>query len=212
MKRIQNLRIDYSGKSLDTNKINKNPIEEFKKWFKEAQSKDILEPNAMTLSTLSANKNINSRTVLLKGVNNKGFIFFTNYESRKGNDIKLNNTVSLVFLWKELEKQIIIKGRAKKISKKESDKYFQSRPRSSRIAAWASNQSKKISYENELEESFLKYEEKFKNKKIPLPNFWGGFLVEPKSIEFWIGKKSRMHDRIIYLKNSKSWKIQKLYP
>lgn len=212
MKRIQNLRIDYSGKSLDTNKINKNPIEEFKKWFKEAQCKDILEPNAMTLSTLSANKNINSRTVLLKGVNNKGFIFFTNYESRKGNDIKLNNTVSLVFLWKELEKQIIIKGRAKKISKKESDKYFQSRPRSSRIAAWASNQSKKISYENELEESFLKYEEKFKDKKIPLPNFWGGFLVEPKSIEFWIGKKSRMHDRIIYLKNLKSWKIQKLYP
>ena len=165
MKRIQNLRIDYSGKSLDTNKINKNPIEEFKKWFKEAQSKNILEPNAMILSTLSANKNINSRTVLLKGVNNKGFIFFTNYESRKGNDIKLNNTVSLVFLWKELEKQIIIKGRAKKISKKESDKYFQSRPRSSRIAAWASNQSKKISYENELEESFLKYEEKFKDKK-----------------------------------------------
>lgn len=212
MKRIQNLRIDYSGKSLDTNKINKNPIEEFKKWFKEAQSKNILEPNAMTLSTLSANKNINSRTVLLKGVNNKGFIFFTNYESRKGNDIKLNNTVSLVFLWKELEKQIIIKGRAKKISKKESDKYFQSRPRSSRIAAWASNQSKKISYKNELEESFLKYEEKFRNKKIPLPNFWGGFLVEPKSIEFWIGKKSRMHDRTIYLKNLKSWKIQKLYP
>ena len=212
MKRIQNLRIDYSGKSLDTNKINKNPIDEFKKWFKEAQSKDILEPNAMTLSTLSANKNINSRTVLLKGVNNKGFIFFTNYESRKGNDIKLNNTVSLVFLWKELEKQIIIKGRAKKISKKESDKYFQSRPRSSRIAAWASNQSKKISYENELEESFLKYEEKFKDKKIPLPNFWGGFLVEPKSIEFWIGKKSRMHDRTIYLKSLKSWKIQKLYP
>ena len=197
MKRIQNLRIDYSGKSLDTNKINKNPIEEFKKWFKEAQSKNILEPNAMTLSTLSANKNINSRTVLLKGVNNKGFIFFTNYESKKGNDIKLNNTVSLVFLWKELEKQIIIKGRAKKISKKESDKYFQSRPRSSRIAAWASNQSKKISYKNELEESFLKYEEKFKDKKIPLPNFWGGFLVEPKSIEFWIGKKSRTIEQYI---------------
>ena len=99
-----------------------------------------------------------------------------------------------------------------KISKKESDKYFQSRPRSSRIAAWASNQSKKISYKNELEESFLKYEEKFKDKKIPLPNFWGGYLVEPKSIEFWIGKKSRMHDRIIYLKNLKSLKIQKLYP
>ena len=212
MKRIQNLRIDYSGKSLDTNKINKNPIEEFKKWFKEAQCKDILEPNAMTLSTLSANKNINSRTVLLKGVNNKGFIFFTNYESRKGNDINFNNTVSLVFLWKELEKQIIIKGNAKKISKKDSEKYFQSRPRSSRIAAWASNQSKILSYENELKDRFLEYEEKFRNKEIPLPDFWGGFLVEPKSIEFWIGRKSRMHDRISYTRNQKNWNIQKLYP
>ena len=204
MKKIQNLRIDYSGKSLDTNKINKNPIEEFKKWFKEAQRKDILEPNAMTLSTLSANKNINSRTVLLKGVNNKGFIFFTNYESRKGNDIKLNNTVSLVFLWKELEKQIIIKGRAKKISKKESDKYFQSRPRSSRIAAWASNQSKELSFENELKDRFSHYEKKFRNKDIPLPDFWGGFLVIPRSIEFWIGRKSRMHDRILYTRNQKN--------
>tara|TARA_B100001989_G_scaffold253226_1_gene239017 strand:+ start:4079 stop:4717 length:639 start_codon:yes stop_codon:yes gene_type:complete len=212
MKRIQNLRVDYSGKILDLDKINKNPIDEFKKWFKEAQKKNILEPNAMTLSTVSPRGNINSRTVLLKGINNKGFIFYTNYESRKGNDINFNDTVSLVFLWKELEKQIIIKGNAKKISKKDSEKYFQSRPRSSRIAAWASNQSKILSYENELKDRFLEYEEKFRNKEIPLPDFWGGFLVEPKSIEFWIGRKSRMHDRILYTRNQKNWNIQKLYP
>ncbi len=212
MKRIQNLRVDYSGKILDLDNINKNPIDEFKKWFKEAQKKNILEPNAMTLSTVSPRGNINSRTVLLKGINNKGFIFYTNYESRKGNDINFNNTVSLVFLWKELEKQIIIKGNAKKISKKDSEKYFQSRPRSSRIAAWASNQSKILSYENELKDRFLEYEEKFRNKEIPLPDFWGGFLVEPKSIEFWIGRKSRMHDRILYTRNQKNWNIQKLYP
>ncbi len=212
MKRIQNLRVDYSGKILDLDNINKNPIDEFKKWFKEAQKKNILEPNAMTLSTVSPRGNINSRTVLLKGINNKGFIFYTNYESRKGNDINFNNTVSLVFLWKELEKQIIIKGNAKKISKKDSEKYFQSRPRSSRIAAWASNQSKILSYENELKDRFLEYEEKFRNKEIPLPDFWGGFLVEPKSIEFWIGRKSRMHDRISYTRNQKNWNIQKLYP
>ena len=212
MKRIQNLRIDYSGKILDLDKINKNPIDEFKKWFKEAQKKNILEPNAMTLSTISSKGNINSRTVLLKGINDKGFIFYTNYESKKGNDINFNSNVSLVFLWKELEKQIIVKGNAKKISKKDSEKYFQSRPRSSRIAAWASNQSKILSFENELKDRFLEYEEKFRNKDIPLPDFWGGFLVEPKSIEFWIGRKSRMHDRILYSRNQKNWGIQKLYP
>ena len=212
MKRIQNLRIDYSGKILDLDKINKNPIDEFKKWFKEAQKKNILEPNAMTLSTISSKGNINSRTVLLKGINDKGFIFYTNYESKKGKDINFNSNVSLVFLWKELEKQIIVKGNAKKISKKDSEKYFQSRPRSSRIAAWASNQSKILSFENELKDRFLEYEEKFRNKDIPLPDFWGGFLVEPKSIEFWIGRKSRMHDRILYSRNQKNWGIQKLYP
>ena len=212
MKRIQNLRVDYSGKILNIDKINKNPIDEFRKWFKEAQSNDILEPNAMTLSTISPKENINSRTVLLKGINNEGFIFYTNYESRKGNDINFNSTVSLVFLWKKLEKQIIIKGNAKKIGKKDSEKYFQSRPRSSRIAAWASNQSKELSFENELKDRFSHYEKKFRNKDIPLPEFWGGFLVEPKSIEFWIGRKSRMHDRILYTRNQKNWNIQKLYP
>tara|TARA_A100000164_G_scaffold187075_1_gene166013 strand:- start:6104 stop:6742 length:639 start_codon:yes stop_codon:yes gene_type:complete len=212
MKGIQNLRVDYSGKKINIHTINNNPINEFKIWFKSAQENNILEPNAMTLSTFSDTSGINSRTVLLKGVEEKGFIFYTNYNSRKGVDINNNNNVSLVFLWKEIEKQIIVKGKASKISKKESKKYFESRPRKSKIAAWASKQSSEIKDEKELNSRFLEYEKKFLDDKIPLPDFWGGYIIVPNSIEFWIGRKSRMHDRIIYLKNNDDWVIKKLYP
>tara|TARA_B100001559_G_scaffold287500_1_gene264544 strand:- start:462 stop:1100 length:639 start_codon:yes stop_codon:yes gene_type:complete len=212
MKGIQNLRVDYSGKKINIHTINNNPINEFKIWFKNAQENNILEPNAMTLSTFSDTSGINSRTVLLKGVEEKGFIFYTNYNSRKGVDINNNNNVSLVFLWKEIEKQIIVKGKASKISKKESKKYFESRPRKSKIAAWASKQSSEIKDEKELNSRFLEYEKKFLDDKIPLPDFWGGYIIVPDSIEFWIGRKSRMHDRIIYLKNNDDWIIKKLYP
>ena len=212
MKGIQNLRVDYSGKKINIHTINNNPINEFKIWFKNAQENNILEPNAMTLSTFSDTSGINSRTVLLKGVEEKGFIFYTNYNSRKGVDINNNNNVSLVFLWKEIEKQIIVKGKASKISKKESKKYFESRPRKSKIAAWASKQSSEIKDEKELNSRFLEYEKKFLDDKIPLPDFWGGYIIIPDSIEFWIGRKSRMHDRIIYLKNNDDWIIKKLYP
>ncbi|MAR65077.1 MAG: pyridoxamine 5'-phosphate oxidase [Flammeovirgaceae bacterium] len=212
MKGIQNLRVDYSGKKINIHTINNNPINEFKIWFKNAQENNILEPNAMTLSTFSDTSGINSRTVLLKGVEEKGFIFYTNYNSRKGVDINNNNNVSLVFLWKEIEKQIIVKGKASKISKNESKKYFESRPRKSKIAAWASKQSSEIKDEKELNSRFLEYEKKFLDDKIPLPDFWGGYIIIPDSIEFWIGRKSRMHDRIIYLKNNDDWIIKKLYP
>ena len=212
MKGIQNLRVDYSGKKINIHTINNNPINEFKIWFKSAQENNILEPNAMTLSTFSDTSGINSRTVLLKGVEERGFIFYTNYNSRKGVDINNNNNVSLVFLWKEIEKQIIVKGKASKISKKESKKYFESRPRKSKIAAWASKQSSEIKDEKELNSRFLEYEKKFLDDKIPLPDFWGGYIIVPDSIEFWIGRKSRMHDRIIYSKNNDDWIIKKLYP
>ena len=212
MKGIQNLRVDYSGKKINIHTINNNPINEFKIWFKNAQENNILEPNAMTLSTFSDTSGINSRTVLLKGVEEKGFIFYTNYNSRKGVDINNNNNVSLVFLWKEIEKQIIVKGKASKISKNESKKYFESRPRKSKIAAWASKQSSEIKDEKELNSRFLEYEKKFLDDKIPLPDFWGGYIIVPDSIEFWIGRKSRMHDRIIYSKNNDDWIIKKLYP
>ena len=212
MKEIQNLRVDYSGEILDIEKLENNPINQFKLWFNDAKSNKIIEPNAMVLSTISKENTINSRTVLLKDIYKNGFVFYSNYNSRKGKDINNNNNVSAVFLWKKIERQIIIKGYISKISVKDSEKYFNSRPRKSRIAAWASKQSSKLKNSKDLIDSFNFYDKKFKEDKIPLPDFWGGYLIEPYSVEFWQGRSSRMHDRIIYKKIKKKWDISKLYP
>ena len=211
MKGIQNLRVDYSGDILDLKDSNKNPIKQFENWFEFAKTNDVIEPNAMILSTLSKNS-INSRTVLLKDITDEGFVFFTNYTSVKGNDIRENDNVSSVFLWKKIEKQVIIKGSATKIKAEDSIKYFNSRPRKSKIAAWASLQSTKLNDSNDLAERFKYYENKFENKEIPYPEFWGGYIIKPLSVEFWQGRSSRMHDRILYKKESKNWSICKLYP
>ena len=211
MKGIQNLRVDYSGDILDLKDFNKNPIKQFENWFEFAKTNDVIEPNAMILSTLSKNS-INSRTVLLKDITDEGFVFFTNYTSVKGNDIRENHNVSSVFLWKKIEKQVIIKGSASKIKAEDSIKYFNSRPRKSKIAAWASLQSTKLNDSNDLAERFKYYENKFENKEIPYPEFWGGYIIKPLSVEFWQGRSSRMHDRILYKKESKNWSICKLYP
>ena len=211
MKGIQNLRVDYSGDVLDLKDFNKNPIKQFENWFEFAKTNDVIEPNAMILSTLSKNS-INSRTVLLKDITDEGFVFFTNYTSVKGNDIRENHNVSSVFLWKKIEKQVIIKGSASKIKAEDSIKYFNSRPRKSKIAAWASLQSTKLNDSNDLAERFKYYENKFENKEIPYPEFWGGYIIKPLSVEFWQGRSSRMHDRILYKKESKNWSICKLYP
>lgn len=211
MKGIQNLRVDYSGDVLDLKDFNKNPIKQFENWFEFAKTNDVIEPNAMILSTLSKNS-INSRTVLLKDITDEGFVFFTNYTSVKGNDIRENDNVSSVFLWKKIEKQVIIKGSASKIKAEDSIKYFISRPRKSKIAAWASLQSTKLNDSNDLAERFKYYENKFENKEIPYPEFWGGYIIKPLSVEFWQGRSSRMHDRILYKKESKNWSICKLYP
>ena len=212
MKEIQNLRVDYSGKILDIKKLDKNPINQFEVWFNELKTKNVIEPNAMILSTISKKNTINSRTVLLKNITDKGFVFYTNYESRKGEDINYCKNITAVFLWKKIERQVIIKDIANKISSKESKKYFDSRPRKSRIAAWASKQSRSLKNSNELIESFNFYNKKFKGKEIPLPGFWGGYLIEPSSIEFWQGRSSRMHDRILYEKKDNKWDVSKLYP
>ena len=166
----------------------------------------------MILSTISKNNLLNSRTVLLKNITDKGFVFFTNYESRKANDIMHNNNVSVVFLWKKIERQVVIKGKAIKITKRDSKKYFDSRPEKSKIAAWASKQSKELHNSNDLINRFKDFENKFKNKLIPYPNFWGGYIIHPNSIEFWQGRSSRMHDRILYEKEKNKWNINRLYP
>jgi len=212
MKEIKNLRVDYSGNLIDIKKLKTNPIKQFKIWFKKAKKENIIEPNAMVLSTISKNNLLNSRTVLLKNITDKGFIFFTNYESRKANDIMHNNNVSLVFLWKKIKRQVIIKGKAVKITKRDSKKYFDSRPEKSKIAAWASKQSKELHNSNDLIKRFKNFENKFKNKLIPYPDFWGGYIIHPNSIEFWQGRSSRMHDRILYEKEKNNWNINRLYP
>ena len=212
MKEIKNLRVDYSGNLIDIKKLKSNPIKQFEIWFKKAKKENIIEPNAMVLSTISKNNLLNSRTVLLKNITDKGFIFFTNYESRKANDIMHNNNVSVVFLWKKIEKQVIIKGKAVKITKRDSKKYFDSRPEKSKIAAWASKQSKELHNSNDLIKRFKNFENKFKNKLIPYPDFWGGYIIHPNSIEFWQGRSSRMHDRILYEKEKNKWNINRLYP
>ena len=212
MKELKNLRVDYSGDLIDIKKLNNNPIKEFEIWFKKAKKENIIEPNAMILSTISKNNLLNSRTVLLKNITDKGFVFFTNYESRKANDIMHNNNVSVVFLWKKIERQVIIKGTAVKITKRDSKKYFDSRPEKSKIAAWASKQSKELHNSSDLIKRFKNFENKFKNKLIPYPDFWGGYIIHPNSIEFWQGRSSRMHDRILYKKEKNKWNINRLYP
>ena len=212
MKGIQNLRVDYSGHLINMDTMKNNPIEEFKLWFEDAKKNNIVEPNAMILSTLSNKGLINSRTVLLKNIKDDGFIFFTNYESKKAIDIKKNNIVSSVFLWKKIERQIIITGNSIKIPRDESTKYFHSRPEKSKIAAWASKQSSELDNTNKLMERFKYYELKFKGKKIPMPNYWGGYIIIPNSIEFWQGRASRMHERIIYKKTENKWIKMRLYP
>ena len=212
MKEIKNLRVDYSGDLINIKKLKNNPIKQFEIWFKKAKKENIIEPNAMILSTISKNNLLNSRTVLLKNITDKGFVFFTNYESRKANDIMHNNNVSVVFLWKKIERQVIIKGKAIKITKRDSKKYFDSRPEKSKIAAWASKQSKELHNSNDLINRFKDFENKFKNKLIPYPNFWGGYIIHPNSIEFWQGRSSRMHDRILYEKEKNMLKQQTKAP
>ncbi len=212
MKKIKDLRVDYSGNNMNFKKFRDNPIEQFKLWFEKAQKSSVIEPNAMVLSTIQKNNTPTSRTVLLKEIDKNGFIFFTNYDSRKSKNIKNNKYVSTLFLWKKIERQIIINGICKKISKTKSEKYFKSRPRKSKIASWASIQSNLLESPSVLLKRFKDFENKFLNKEVPYPNNWGGYIIIPKSIEFWQGKSSRMHDRILYSKNNNLWDKIRLYP
>ena len=210
---LHSMRIDYSGKDLIKKKFKKNPIKQFNLWFQEAIKFKIKEPNAMILSTIKKKNKPTSRTVLLKEVDNKGFIFFTNYNSNKGVEIKNNKNVSLNFLWKNMERQIIIEGITKRISEISSINYFNKRPRDSKISAWVSDQSKKIKDKTVLENQYKKMIKKFeKTEIIPKPNYWGGYIVLPNKMEFWQGKKSRLHDRISYKLINKEWKKFRLSP
>ncbi len=209
---ISNLRKEYGKFSLDIKDVDKNPLVQFNVWFEQSLKSGVEEPNAMNIATVDQNGRPSSRTVLLKGVDDSGFLFFTNYNSRKGNQLKENPYATIVFLWLELQRQVIIEGKVEKISDSESDEYYNSRPFQSRIGAWTSEQSKEVDSREELEQKFTELEETFKGKNIPRPNYWGGYRLIPDRIEFWQGRENRLHDRIVYVLENKNWKIVRLSP
>lgn len=213
MKNIADMREDYRLKSLDVSDVLKHPMDQFDIWFEEAGNSGILEPNAMTLATTTQDGFPSARIVLLKGLEKDGFIFYTNYESRKAKEMLENPRVALVFCWKELQRQVRIEGVVSKLTKKRSMEYFRTRPPGSQIGAWASPQSEVIESRAALEAHVETVKKRFAGyEELPLPKFWGGFKVKPTKIEFWQGRTSRLHDRIRYLKEKRSWIIERLAP
>jgi pyridoxamine 5'-phosphate oxidase len=212
MSNIAAIRKDYMLRSLSENDVNKNPIQQFSVWWDEAIGSNIEEVNAMTLATVNDNGFPSARIVLLKDFSEDGFVFFTNYESRKGKSLMKNPKASIVFFWKELERQVRVEGVVEKISEEESTAYFTSRPAESKIGAWASPQSEVITSRIFLEERFKNYAQQFSDAEIPKPPHWGGYIVKPTRIEFWQGRPGRLHDRIEYNKNKEGWAIERLAP
>ena len=212
-KDLSKLRKEYTGTSLIRRDLAANPLDQFESWFSQAQELKVVEPNAMSLSTVEENGQPWQRMVLLKAFDERGFVFFTNFSSRKAKHIETNAQVSLLFPWVAIHRQVAICGKAEKISSTESLRYFVQRPYGSQIGAWASEQSSVISSRSLLQAKLDEIKRKFKSGEVPLPSFWGGYRVTPESFEFWQGGTHRIHDRFLYSINSdESWKIDRLSP
>lgn len=210
---VANFRNEYISDGLNEEDMDKDPVINFERWFEDAVKNNITEPNIMHLATAGADGIPSGRIVLLKGFDEKGFVFYTNYDSRKASELSENNNASLTFLWNELHRQVRIEGKVHRISAEESDIYFHSRPRASQISAVASAQSKVLSGRKELEKKVSELEEKYKDKPVPRPENWGGYCLTPLRIEFWQGRISRLHDRLLFtLQDDKFWKMERLYP
>lgn len=209
---LNNFIKEYDREKLDEKNLSPDPFKQFDTWFDDAVDFGVDEPNVIVLSTISELNRPSSRIVLLKEYNNKGFAFFTNYNSRKGKQIEKNPFGALLFPWHTMERQIRIEGRIEKLAEEESDAYFRSRPAGSRISAWASPQSKEIPSREYLEKSVHDYKQKFTGQSIPRPDYWGGYRLIPEQFEFWQGRQNRLHDRLEYTFKGKKWHIKRLAP
>ena len=210
---VSGLRRSTTGFALDRENLDDDPIVQFEEWFRYACETVPMDPNAVSISTVDDKNRPSSRTVLLKYFDENGFVFFTNFESKKAEHIAANPDVALLFFWSDAARQVKIRGKAEKIPTSETLRYFISRPRGSQIGAWVAAQSSVISSRSLLESEFQKLKKKFRNKEVPLPSFWGGYRVVPYEIEFWQGRRNRLHDRFQYTKqDSGSWKIERLAP
>lgn len=209
-KDISNLRQEYETTPLHVEDLDPNPFVEFSHWFDKAS--DLLEPNAMSLATVDSTCKPSLRTVLLKYFDKEGFVFFSNYESKKAQDLAQNPNASALFTWLPLQRQVQISGSIEKISRQDSLRYFLSRPKGSQLGAWVSKQSTIISSRTLLEQQFAKLKAKFAQGEIPLPDFWGGYKLYPERFEFWQGGKERLHDRFVYIPSKNGWEIQRLAP